>query len=231
MNCIAVDDEKNALEVIKLHASKVDFLNLLGLFTNPVEASKFVEKNKVDLIFLDINMPGINGFEFIETLSYQPAIIFTTAYSEYAVESYNINALDYLVKPIPFSRFLKAVNKAEQSKTRSSTTSQTETDHDTFISVKSGNAIHRIRLSDITYIEADGNYACYHTKQGKIMSLSSMKNALEDLDDHFIQVHRSYIVSRQKINKIENHQLTIGDKKVPIGISYRRSVLEELGFY
>lgn len=229
MNCIAIDDEKNALEVIKLHANKVDWLNIIGAFTDPVEASKFTETHKADLIFLDINMPGINGFEFLKTLSYQPLAIFTTAYSEYAVESYNVNALDYLVKPITFSRFLKAVNKAEQRLNAASRPYSFHKEADNLISVKSGSALYRINLDDIDYIEADGNYAVYHTKSKKIMSLSSMKSAMAELDDTFIQVHRSYIVSKKKVDKIENYQLTIRDIKIPIGISYRRNVLQELG--
>jgi DNA-binding LytR/AlgR family response regulator len=223
MKCVAIDDEQNALEVIDLYVKKVDILELAGKFTDPIEASRFLSENKIDLLFLDINMKGLNGFELLETLNYKPKVIFTTAYSEYAVKSYNIDALDYLVKPIPFGRFLKAVNKAEQAK--SSTYSMSKEKHkDDIISIKSGTVTHRVELSDILYIQADGNYIKYVTVNTKILELSNMKETLTKLNDSFIQTHRSYIVSINKITKIENHQIHLGEHKIPVGISFRKTI-------
>ncbi|MTI40500.1 LytR/AlgR family response regulator transcription factor [Fulvivirga lutimaris] len=227
MKCVAVDDEQNALEVIDLYVKKVDTLELAGKFTDPIEASRFLSENKIDLLFLDINMKGLNGFELLETLNYKPKVIFTTAYSEYAVKSYTIDALDYLVKPIPFGRFLKAVNKAEQDKT--STHSMPKEEHkDEIISIKSGTVTHRVKLSDILYIQADGNYIKYVTATAKILELSNMKETLAKLNDSFIQTHRSYIVSVDKITKIENHQIHIAEHKIPVGISFRKTINDRL---
>ncbi|MEQ9167368.1 MAG: LytTR family DNA-binding domain-containing protein [Fulvivirga sp.] len=227
MKCVAIDDEQNALEVIDLYIKKVDTLELSGKFTDPIEASRFLSENKVDLLFLDINMKGLNGFELLETLNYKPKVIFTTAYSEYAVKSYNVDALDYLVKPIPFGRFLKAVNKAEETKIASSNP-QKEEQPSEIISIKSGSVIHRVKMSDILYIQADGNYIKYVTANAKILELSNMKDTMAKLDDSFIQTHRSYIVSANKVTKIENHQLHISEHKIPIGISFRKTIGENL---
>jgi DNA-binding LytR/AlgR family response regulator len=225
MKCVAIDDEQKALEVIKLYVQKIDSLELLDTFTDPVAASNFVEGNKVDLIFLDINMPGINGFEFIESLTYQPAIIFTTAYSEYAAKSYSVDALDYLVKPIPFGSFLKAVNKLEPI-----LKSPQQAPSEKMISVKSGTAMHRIKMADILYLEAEGNYLKFVTNHERILSLLTMKGVMNILDSTFIQVHRSFIVAINKIEKIEVYQLTVADKIIPIGASFRKVVHEQLGF-
>ncbi len=227
MKCVAIDDEQNALEVIDLYIKKVDTLELIGKFTDPIEASRFLSENKVDLLFLDINMKGLNGFELLETLNYNPKVIFTTAYSEYAVKSYNVDALDYLVKPIPFGRFLKAVNKAEETKTVSTNT-QKEEQTDEIISIKSGSVTHRVKMSNILYIQADGNYIKYVTANAKVLELSNMKNTMAKLNDSFIQTHRSFIVSANKVTKIENHQLHISEHKIPIGISFRKAISERL---
>lgn len=227
MKCVAIDDEQNALEVIDLYVKKVDALELTGKFTDPIEASRFLSENKVDLLFLDINMKGLNGFELLETLNYKPKVIFTTAYSEYAVKSYNIDALDYLVKPIPFGRFLKAVNKAEETKI-GSTASLKEEQHYEIISIKSGSVIHRVKMSDILYIQADGNYIKYITANTKILELSNMKATMGKLNDSFIQTHRSYIVSVNKVTKIESHQVHISEHKIPVGVSFRKTIGERL---
>ena len=227
MKCVAIDDEQNALEVIDLYVKKVNSLELMGKFTDPVEASRYLSENKVDLLFLDINMKGLNGFELLETLNYKPKVIFTTAYSEYAVKSYNIDALDYLVKPIPFGRFLKAVNKAEEAKIVSAGTPN-EVQPEEVISIKSGSVTHRVKMSDILYIQADGNYIKYVTTSAKILELSNMKDTISKLNNSFIQTHRSFIVSVNKVTKIENHQLHISEHKIPVGISFRKEIGERL---
>ncbi|MFK7952833.1 MAG: LytR/AlgR family response regulator transcription factor [Ekhidna sp.] len=225
MKCVAIDDEANALKVIELYAEKVEEIELIGAFTDPIKGTAFLEKNKIDLLFLDINMQSLNGFELLETLSYHPKVIFTTAYSEYAVKSYSVDALDYLVKPITLSRFLKAVHKADQTVEKTSDPA-IETKEDTIISVKSGTSIHRIKLSDILYLEADGNYTSFITSKEKIMVLCTMKEALSKLDEGFLQTHRSFVVAKNKVNKVEVHQLTIGGKAIPLSSSYRKTVID-----
>lgn len=227
MRCVAIDDEPNALEVIELYTGKVDSLELMAKFTDPIEASEFLEKNTVDLIFLDINMKGLNGFELLETLTHAPKVIFTTAYSEYAVKSYQVDAIDYLVKPIPFSRFLKAVNKLRNPTTSTTSIKTTATNSEEIISIKSGNAIHRVTLDSILYIEADGNYAKVVTASEKIMGLYTMKEIMEKLNDDYLQVHRSFIVNLAKVDKIETHQLKISDQIIPVGVSYRKTVARQ----
>ncbi len=226
IKCLAIDDEVNALKVIELYAQKVEKLNLLATFSDPVLAADFLESNKVDLVFLDINMKSLNGFELLESLTYKPLVIFTTAYSEYAVKSYSVDALDYLMKPFTFSRFLKAINKADgfgQSKNRIKEEATVQKEE--IISVKSGTSIHRISLRDILYLEADGNYTKFVTSAAAIMVLCTMKDALAKVDERFIQTHRSYAVSDSKVNEVESHQLRVGDKVIPIGSSFRAEVL------
>jgi two-component system, LytTR family, response regulator len=226
MKCVAIDDEMNAIKVIELYADKIEEIDLIGSFTDPIKGTAFLEKNKVDLLFLDINMQSLNGFELLETLSYQPKVIFTTAYSEYAVKSYSVDALDYLVKPITFGRFLKAIHKAESAGNNATVSTSVEGANDKIISVKSGTSIHRIRLSDILYLEAEGNYTSYVTAKEKILVLCTMKEALSKLDDGFIQTHRSFVVAVDKVSKVEVHQLTIGGKIIPLSSSYRKEVLK-----
>lgn len=226
MKCVAIDDEVHALKVIELHTKKVDKLEMIATFTDPVQASDFLEKHQVDLIFLDINMQSLNGFELLESLTHKPNVIFTTAYSEYAVKSYSVDALDYLMKPIAFSRFLKAVNKAEESvKSVSSPKNEEVVNKETIISVKSGTTIHRINLDDLLYLESDGNYTKFVTEKETIMVLCTMKDALAKLDNSFIQTHRSFAIANSKVKKVELHQLTIGDRTIPIGASFRKGVM------
>jgi two-component system, LytTR family, response regulator len=226
MKCVAIDDEANALKVIELYSEKIEEIDLVGSFTDPVKGITFLEKNKIDLLFLDINMQSLNGFELLEALSYQPKVIFTTAYSEYAVKSYSVDALDYLVKPITFGRFLKAVHKAESASSNAGVPILAEGASDKIISVKSGTSIHRIKLSDILYLESEGNYTSYVTEKEKILVLCTMKEALSKLDDGFIQTHRSFVVAVNKVSKVEVHQLTIGSKVIPLSTSYRKEVLK-----
>jgi DNA-binding LytR/AlgR family response regulator len=227
IRCIAVDDEKKALEVIALYAERVDQLDLQATFTDPVEASLYLENHSVDLLFLDINMKGLNGFELLETLTHRPEVIFTTAYSEYAVDSYRVDALDYLVKPIPFSRFLKAVNKLKSEEPSSGEASTEQATK--IVSIKSGTAIHRVKLSDVLFVEADGNYSKYHTTSGMIMALGTLKEAMTKLDGDFMQVHRSYIVALRHVEKVESHQLQINGKSIPVSSSFRKAVMEVFG--
>ena len=236
MRCIIVDDEPYAIDLLKSYVLKTESLELAGTFSNPVKAHAFLVKNRVDLIFLDINMPELTGIQLIKSLTHCPEIIFTTAYAEYGAESYEYNAVDYLLKPIRYDRFLKAVTKAGEItqkargiKTNSvevSTTPQTE---EILLNIKSGSKVHRVGTGSILYVEASGNYMIFHTIQEKIMSLMSMKEAIDLLPkDSFARIHKSYIVSLAAIEIIERHQVTIKGTRLPVGSSYRELFLDKL---
>ncbi len=231
MKCIIIDDEPFALNLIRSYVLKTPFLELAETFSNPFNAVAFLTANQVDLIFLDINMPELSGIQLLKSLPYQPKVIFTTAYPEYGAESYEYNAVDYLLKPIKYERFLKAINKvtelskaSNQEKTISQRTDQTE---DLF--VKSGTQIHKINSNDILYVEGAGNYMTFYLKESKIMSLLKMSEVLDLLpSNEFIRIHKSYIVSYKHIDIIEKHQVYINKKKIPIGITYREHFLSKI---
>lgn len=234
LNCIIIDDEPKAIELLEMYVSKVDSLQLIGSFNNSVSAVSFVQENKVDLIFLDINMPDLNGIDFLKSISAKPMVIFTTAYSEYAVESYEFEAVDYLLKPIMLPRFLKAVNKANElfqvkNRTAQPSIKAIEKPKTEKLFVKSGTDIHQVNISDILYIEGARNYLFVFTKEKKIMTLMRMKEIEEQLpSDYFIRIHKSFIVAKGYIELIERHQVTIKDKKIPIGRNYREMFLKAI---
>lgn len=232
IKCIIIDDEPIALDIIEGYIKKVDFIELVGSFRNGIEAFSFLQNNKVNLVILDVNMPDISGVQVAKLLpSPKPIIIFCTAYAEYAVESYNVEALDYLLKPVEFNRFFKAVIKAKthfdanlpylQSK-RATESNQNQNKQSNYIMVKSGNETQKINLNEIIYIEGTGNYITIHTNAKKIMSLQSMKDFLKFLPyDSFFRIHKSFIISFNFVESIENHQVNIKDKIIPIGLTYR----------
>jgi len=231
MRCISVDDEPRALEIIDNFISKIDFLDLVGKFRNPMDAMEFLLKNKIDLIFLDINMPDITGTEFVKILNQKTMVIFTTAYSEYAIESYELDAIDYLLKPFEFNRFLKAVIKANEIIKVRSGVEIKETVYESPISnkiqLKSGSETFHINIDDIKYVEGLGNYVNVYTTEQKIATYTSLKNFIEKLPaERFLRIHKSYIVSINHIKSFENHQVKIDDKTIPIGKNYRRYFME-----
>lgn len=231
MRCIAVDDEPRALEIIENFISKIDFLNLVDKFRNPLDALDFLLQNEIDLIFLDINMPDIAGTEFVKILNQKPMIIFTTAYSEYAIESYNLNAIDYLLKPFEFDRFLKAVIKAKEIFKLKSGVENKHTVNlspiDNKIQLKSGSETFHVKIEDIKYIEGLGNYVNVYLSGKKIATYISLKEFLEKLPtERFIRIHKSYIVSLNHIKSFENHQLKLDDKTIPIGKNYRKDFID-----
>lgn len=218
---IAIDDEPIALKVVAEHAAKIPFLNLQASFTNAFEALNYLKNERVDLLFLDINMPDISGIDFLKALTDPPLVIFTTAYSEYALESYELDAIDYLLKPFEFGRFLKAVNKANEKLGQKA---------DDAIFVKSGYEYHRIRFEDLKYLKAEGNYIQFVTTNEKLLSRMTMKEAeVEVGNNHFIKVHRSYIINTHFVDKIEKHQLHIGEEIIPINHEGFELVKDRLG--
>jgi two-component system LytT family response regulator len=229
MNCIAIDDEPKALEVIERYCRKSDLVDLKASFREPVKAIEFLNREKIDLIFLDINMPDINGMQLIQTLAAKPMVIFTTAYSNYAVESYNLNAIDYLLKPITFERFLAAVNKASTLLSHQNKPSIKEDEAGT-VFIKSGPHTYQVKVADILYLEKDGNYITVHLKDKQILIRENMGDIFDMVPAvEFVRVHKSFVVAIKHISMIEVHQLSINGVKIPIGSTYRELLRERLG--
>lgn len=222
MHAIAIDDEPIALEVIKSLSAKIGFINLAAGFTSAFEAIHYLQQNKVDLIFLDIKMPDISGIEFLKSIPQPPMTIFTTAYSDHAVQSFELDAIDYLLKPFSQARFLKACNKAyEQYMLRKGTRGNTP-DH---IFIKSGTEQIRVALADILYVESAGNYMQFVTGDKKIMSRLTMAEAEALLPaSGFVRIHRSYIVAKNKVIKIEKGSAWIGNQELPVGKNYQQEI-------
>lgn len=222
IHAIAVDDEPMALEVIEAHAKKVGFIELKATFFSATEALEYLKKNDVDLIFLDINMPEISGIDFSQILPENTAFIFTTAYSEYAVDAFKLNALDYLLKPIDFGRFIQACKKTQE-------TIKKETTDAEFIFVKDGYDWVKVSLIELLYVQSDGNYVTFYETKSKVMTRMTMKEVADLLPDKFVRVHKSNIVNSLKIKKIERHQVTLEDDSiVPISTTYSEEFLEKL---
>jgi len=231
INCIAIDDDLSALRTIKEYCSKIQFVNLAGTFSNPFEAVQTINNNQVDLIFLDIVMPQITGPEFLKTLYNPPMVIFTTAFREYAAEGFECDAVDYLVKPISFERFSKAVNKAFQlikmKNPAEISGKETPGVSHGFLMVKVEYTTIRVNLNDILYIEGLKDYVKIYSEGRLILTKTTMKNIIEKLPSgSFFRVHKSYIISVDKIEMIENSRIVIGNQRIPIGESYRNSFFE-----
>jgi DNA-binding LytR/AlgR family response regulator len=223
IKCIAIDDEPLALELIKSFCKDIEYIDLQEVFTQTSKATQYIYKNDIDLIFLDVNMPDVNGFNFYKSLRNEPMVIFTTAYSQYAVEGFNVNAVDYLVKPINKERFVVACEKAKNI-------SEKTFDQADFFLVRAEYAVVKIMFSDVLYIESSGDYVKIVRKNEKpLMSLMSMKKLTEQLpEDKMIRVHRSYFVALDKIEKVRAKNIYIADKVIPIGISYEAEVLKKI---
>lgn len=227
LTCIIIDDEQPARALIQEYVKHVPGLEPIGEFKSPLEVISFFAHKKVDIIFLDIQMPGITGLEFIKTLNYKPEIILTTAYSEYALEGYELDVADYLLKPIAFDRFLKAINKVF-SKHTSGNPIPPENDQPPYILIKSDGQTHKIILAEILFIEGLREYVSIQLQHKKLITLESLKNLETKLPTNFLRVHKSFIINKKKVTSHSSHDLTIGDKKIPIGMSYRDSIIDQL---
>jgi len=229
MNCIIVDDEPLAQQVIEDYAITIPYLTVIAKCSSAFEAFDVLRQKKVDLIFLDIQMPNVSGIDFLNSLEYKPMIIFTTAFSEYALDAFNLNAMDYLVKPIPFDRFLKAVNKAfdyYNLKNRSQEPAKeihTGPAPEKYILVKSEYHTQKVDLNDITYIEGLKDYIKIHLVNSKpVVTLNSLRNMVEKLpSDQFVRVHKSFIVSLTKVDSISRNRIIIGETYIPIGDNFK----------
>ena len=243
-NVLIVDDEFLARKLLQDYVSKIPELQLAGTAQNAFEAFSFCKEHHVDIVLLDIHMPDLNGIELARTLKNVPSIIFTTAYSEYALESYEVSAVDYLLKPIALPRFMQAIEKAiarlkgltspSQSPQPSQPSQPPQTPqtplNPSYLMVKADYKLYKLNFDDIHYIEGQHEYVSFYTKDKRVTALYSLK-ALEDQlpRDKFIRVHKSYIVNIDHISEIEQVSLTVAGHKVPIGGSYRDSLLEKLG--
>src|SRR5688572_21328895 len=224
MQCIIVDDEPIARKILQEFVEQVPFLELAGQFENAIKAEVFLLNNKVDLLFLDIEMPKRSGLEYLKRPVIKPLVILTTAFPEYALEGYELDIIDYLLKPIAFSRFLKAVQKAKEYNDLRHT--QPLVANPTYLFVRSEKRIEKIELKDILYIESFGNYVNIHTEQKKILAYLTLKGLESQLPaQEFIKIHQSFLVSFSRISAIEGNQVFINDKPLPISRNYREGVM------
>lgn len=217
IHCIAIDDEPLALQLINEYCSKISFLQLDKVFTNTDEANTWLQQNKVDLLFLDIQMPDVNGLQFYKSLIEKPPVIFTTAYRDFAVEGFNVDAIDYLLKPFEYDRFLKSVYKAkEYIEFLSSQELQLNS-----IFIKVNYEIMKVNLKDIDLIEALDDYIKLYIKPNPVLTLMTLKSIQEKLPTRdFVRVHRSFIVPLNKIEKFSKTKLMVAGKEIPVGSSY-----------
>jgi len=225
ISCIAVDDEPKALEVISIHASKIPAIQLVETFVKPQDALNYLKNNFVDLILLDINMPSISGLEFIGKLQFRPHIIFTTAYSEYALDSYDYEVVDYLLKPIELDRFYRAIQKVE--KLIQLNAIQTDNLLSKYIFIKDGYKQVKLKIDDILFIQSEGNYLSIFTSIGKTMARMTFQQILEKLPKNtFFRSHNSYVVNLCHIDKIEDNHIFINENKFPIGERYKEELMK-----
>ena len=227
LKCAIVDDDPLALELLKSYVKKTPVLELNGAYSSAIEAMKMLPDNPVDLLFLDIQMPELNGLEFSHMVPEDTRIVFTTAFGQYALDGYKVNALDYLLKPISYTDFLQSVNKAVQWFDRKRGTDNEPTDKPDFIYVKSDYKLIQISLKDILYIEGLKDYVKIHLEgeSRPILSLTSLKALEEKLPtDRFIRVHRSYIVQKQKIKVIDKARIVFGKEYIPVSESYKQEL-------
>ncbi len=226
ISCIIVDDEPLARSLLKDYVSKVPSLQLVEVCASPVVAMDVIQKQPVDLLFLDIQMPEITGISLLKIMKKKPMVVLTTAYSEYALESYELDVVDYLLKPITFSRFLQAVDKVSSRITSSSTPAEKIVPNASqpFIFVKDGTKLVKVMWADILYIEGLKDYVTIHTRQQKVVSLQRLKSLEEQLPpDQFIRIHNSFIVSLRAIDTIHKNEVHIGTAALPISDSYKKS--------
>ena len=228
MNCIAVDDEPLALDIIESYVNKHPDLNLIARCNNAAEASEILKTRKVDLMFLDIQMPEISGLNFIKSLEQKPLFMFTTAYPDYALEGFELDAIDYLLKPIAYDRFEKGVEKAKEYYEVKKNKGAAETDMDNdFIFVKANQKLIKLAYSDIYYVEAFADYVKIFLEDKKIVTLQTMKNMEKKLpSEMFSRVHRSYIVNQAKVTALSKNDVELGEIEIPIGENFKNHVFD-----
>ena len=224
MNCVIVDDEPLAREGLADYVKEVDFLKLTGVCENPVELLSLMDKEPVDLIFLDIQMPKMSGIDFLKIVQNPPMAIITTAYPSYALEGFQLNVMDYLLKPITFERFFKSAGKARDYHKLLTKSAASKAEEDYFF-IKCGSKYEKIFFDDVLYIEGLQNYVTIHTGKGKYITLLNLKHLEQNLDSrHFIRIHKSYIIAVAHITAIRKNSVFIGTMELPVGDNYRETV-------
>jgi two-component system LytT family response regulator len=227
INCVIIDDEPLAREGLANYVREVDFLNLAGVGENPLELLPLIDRQAADLVFLDIQMPKMNGIEFLKILQNPPMVIITTAYPSYALDGFQLNVLDYLLKPITFQRFFKAAAKARDY--HKLLTGNPAGPAEDYFFVKCGSKYEKILFEDILYIEGMQNYVTIYTVKGKYITMLSLKSLEEKLAGAgFIRVHKSFMAAISKIDGIEAGELFIGNSRIPISRNYREQVMERI---
>jgi two-component system, LytTR family, response regulator len=230
INCVIIDDEPLAREGLASYVREIDFLHLVATCENPLELIKLMNQHHIDLIFLDIQMPKMNGLDFLKAVQQPPIVVITTAYPTYALEGFQLNVLDYLLKPITFDRFFKSVKKASDYyhllNRGADPTPAPATD---YFFIRCGSKYEKIHFDQILYIEGMQNYITIYTQKGKFVTLLYLKNLEENLDGRkFIRVHKSYIVSVDKIEGIEGNEIFIQSHRIPMSRNYREQVLQQV---
>jgi len=228
INCLIIDDEPMARKLLQEYIEETDFLELAGIAENPVKAMGLIKELDIDLIFLDVNMPKMNGMEFMRLSTNLPMVIMTTAYGQYALEGFEMAVIDYLVKPFSLERFLKATQKALDLKTLKDKASPANTSTDHFY-VKCNGKVTRVNYDELLYIEGMSNYITLYTTTGKLVVYLTIKGILEKLPSkNFVQVHKSTVINLDKINSIDGNMLYMGEHKITIGANFSDEALKRI---
>jgi len=232
LNCIIIDDEPLSRKGLKEYINDIDFLNLVGEYDNPLKATVDIKDKNVQLLFLDIQMPKISGIEFFKSLHHAPPVIFTTAFPQYALDGFDLNALDYLVKPISFDRFFKAALKAKEYyevREKNQSESSLQKNNEKYFFIKADNKLIKIFFEDILFVEALQNYVTIHTKDRKYITYLTFKSVEEYLrSDEFIKCHKSFIVAESKVSSIDGNEIIIGSHRIPISRNAKEESLSKL---
>ncbi|MEN2282136.1 response regulator transcription factor [Algoriphagus sp. SE2] len=232
INYVIIDDEPSAIEVLQIHLNKIPSFSLKATFRDPIEGLEYLQENEVDLIFLDINMPKLSGLSFPKFLQKPPLIIFTTAYSEYALKSYELKAIDYLLKPIEFDRLLQATMKVQDTlnQNRGAKKSDSEVPSDSTeqtIFIKSGSEFHQLAIKNIKHIESEGNYVTFHSDKSPILARYKLSEVLDLLPpNQFVKIHRSNVVALKHIETVKSYCVVINGKEIPISSKYREEFFD-----
>jgi len=221
LNCIIIDDEPLARKGLLAYCNDISFLNVIGVCKNALQANDVLHEQTVDLIFLDINMPILTGLDWLKSLTFSPLVVMTTAYPQYALESFSFEVIDYLVKPISFERFLQAANKAYRlTKT---------TENEQIFFVKSEKSLKKMKLNEILFVEAMQNYVKIITTSEPVITHSTLKQLRENLPNQlFVQTHKSYLVSKTHVSEIVGNQILLGKYKIPISVRLKKNLLQQI---
>ena len=228
VSCLIIEDEKPAQEILRTFVGKTDWLVLQGVFNDAVEALEYLRNHQVDLLFLDIQLPSLTGLQFLRTLQDPPAVIITTAYSEYALDAFELHVLDYLKKPFSFDRFLKAVNRYPALVANSENKESVTGANQAFGFFNVNKTMKKVMFDDLLYVESMREYIYLHTSKGRVITKMSTHEIEEILGDKFLRIHRSFIVNVDKITAFNAEEIFIDVKNIPIGISYKKQVDEVL---